>query len=96
MEKIGEYRWEIGQCRIGQMERVGHPAASLGEPSGEGAAPLVIRKSKLRILNFSASFWDELRAQAPSLDLLPTRGSNRPSQGFAPESVSASLRAASL
>jgi hypothetical protein len=25
VERIGEYRREIGQCRIGQMERVGHP-----------------------------------------------------------------------
>jgi hypothetical protein len=25
LEKIGEYRREIGQRRIGQMERVGHP-----------------------------------------------------------------------
>jgi hypothetical protein len=24
VEKIGEYRREIGQCHIGQMERVGH------------------------------------------------------------------------
>ena len=26
LEKIGEYRREIGQRRIGQMARVGHPA----------------------------------------------------------------------
>jgi hypothetical protein len=26
VEKIGEYRREIGQRRIGQMGRVGHPA----------------------------------------------------------------------